>query len=120
MPPIYFATNRNLIQNQDGTQSFGKELNPDGASLLRFGVATPTGPTDDPDFRLEVSKEVLVPDASKLHLDHAKSNLGSLHVFNEMRSDMKKDQAGHDHLHSRLQRVVSRSSAFCIENATQL
>ena len=84
---IYFATNRNLIENRDGRPEFGSRPNNQGAAALRFGVAT----TADDDIHLEVSPESLVPDASGLRLDYAKSKLGSLQVFSEMRSQMTAD-----------------------------
>ena len=87
MGKIYFATNRNLIEKEDDKFDFGGQFNDEGAACLRFGVAKAVANNQ---FDLKVSPESLVPDATKLHLDHTRSKLGSLHVFGKMRSQMAK------------------------------
>ncbi len=77
---IYFATNRRPSPLTK-PKNFGREFNPDGASVIRFGYAVVKGN--------KVAPEKLFPNKSGYSLDLDKSRLGSQKTFNQARKTMK-------------------------------
>ena len=84
MEQIYFATNRKPNRKNKPTD-FGKYFSNDGLSNLRFGVANVEGGN----FTLQLASERLVADKSGAGTDSGESILGSLHVFQELRQEMR-------------------------------
>ncbi|MBL4851334.1 MAG: alpha/beta hydrolase [Gammaproteobacteria bacterium] len=81
---IYFATNRRPSPLTK-PKNFGREFNPDGASVIRFGYAVVKGNRVD----IKVAPEKLSPDKNGYSLDLDKSRLGSQKIFNQARKTMK-------------------------------
>lgn len=82
---VWFATNRRPSPRANPT-NFGKDFNPEGISVLRFGRARVSGRS----VSVHTAPEKLVPDEEGRQLDVHKSKLGSSRVFHEVREAMVK------------------------------
>lgn len=82
---VYFATNRRPSPAAE-PRNFGKDFNPDGISVLRFGCAHVQGKR----VTVHTAPEKLVLDTDGRRLRLESTKLGSAKVFDDVRKDMLK------------------------------